>query len=611
MNRVRKSYSVAKTKNLARLDALIKNDEKSTILFVSKYGSIKQGFLSDYINEHIKNETLVVNFMYFSEIYSEKNDFNLEKHFKKYLKIHSTEVNNNLEDNFDGQEEILEEIKPRRIEGLILMIDGIIIMLLNYFILVNIDLSTVSKIFKGKEQLVTYVFYALGLLFVIFGIWLFFKKTKSIKEKNVNKSKNSTLDVSGVNNEHSFTQREEDKEKLYQTQSLDFRDILNNSEKKYEFDLSTCDKKYFILYGLDEYVHYVKTNSTDSKELIKQVSDFMIKVYSTFKEYSDRKLIFVWKDRVFINQDLTLLIFDEVFTLYGDFDEIELRNHTHSTFESYGFSISEEILEVVYEKISYLSDIDSIASEMNGISQFIDFDICVDKLAYIQFLKLFDKNKIEALKKYYAKSENVIDLKFFSLSKTEFELYYMGTPKIVNINEESVNIDEEYLEYADIMIDNEINHIEYKVKDDYVKLIEFIKSVPETDLYLFVNLDILEYLINTNEKDLCEKTIFSLLNTPNNIFSIKIKQLFNGLAKKTYNPNYSLIVETIIIIMLAVEMRKELQCMYEYPKVYIQSNRKVAIMMVRHIYKKIEMFEVFNKNVVLIRNLLSEAIRKK
>lgn len=610
MNQVRKSYSIAKSKNLARFDALLQNNEKSTILFVSKYGSIKQGFLSEYINDRIKDETLVMNFMYFSELYNDGKPFDIGTHFEKQLEIFKSD-SIDVEDD----EEIVEEEVGKNskiLESIMLFVDGLIIIFLNYFILRNINIGDYIAFLDEKDFIFNIAIYLIGVLLIVFGIITFVSGRKSNVKKSGKKKKKPAESNEQVV-VHTITQRKEDNENLYQTQSLDFRQLLGKPGNNYEFDLSVTDKKYFVLYGLDEYVHFVKTNSEDSKEMIKQVSDFMIKVYSTFKKYSDRKLIFVWKDRVFINQDLTLLIFDEIFTLYGDFDEIELHNHTISVLESYGFDVSEQIREEIYSKVSYLSDIDNLVKEMNAVSQFIEVEISVDKLAYIQFLKMFDVHKIEALQKYFSENDKMVDVKHFTISKNEFELYFIGTPKIVDISSDTVDTEEKFLDYADAIIDSSINHVEYKIKDDFEKLTQFIESVPEADLHLFVNIDILDYLLNHDDSKLLgEKIIFSLLNLNNEKFREKFKSLFNALAKSSLSDgrDYTKIVETIVMIMLAVERRKELACMYSVPRTYIKENRKTAIMMIRHINKKVDTFTVFNNNSTMIDQLLNEAIKK-
>lgn len=652
MNKVRKSYSVAKTKNLARIDSLLKNDEKSTILFVSKYGSIKQGFLNDYINDNIKDETLVMNFMYFSELYNDGKSFDIGSHFEKQLNIYKAHVEadqpvkieEKVEEVVEEEDEATTQKKPRVFESAMLIVDGIVIIFLNLFVLSKTDISDYISFFDGKQKLFEYIVYAIGALFILFGIIVFAvssskpkKKKKKVakekvkkekpakKEKPSKKEKPVKKEESAAKNvkdefmalkQHTITQRDTDTKNLHQTQSLDFRQMLGKEGNDYEFDLSGTDKKYFVLYGLDEYVNFVKTKSTNSEELIKQVSDFMIKVYSTFKKYNDRKLIFVWKDKVFINQDLTLLIFDEIFTLYGDFDEIELKNHAISTFESYGYNVNEEMCDTICDNVNYLSDIDIIVKEMNGISQFVDIEIDANKLAYIQFLNLLDEKKIEALKTHFASSDRMVDLKLFTLSKSEFELYLSGTPKIVEEDSTSVEADNDFLEYADIMIDTSVDVTNYKVTDDFDKLFDFADSVPEKDLHFFINLDILDnFLKGGDQKELLgEKIIFSLLNADEEIFQTKFKSLFNALAKSSVSEgsqDYSKIVEIIIMIMLAVERKKKIECMYEVPEKYIKNNRKPAIMMVRHINKKIGDFQVFRNNEMLINYLLKEAIPTK
>lgn len=625
MDKIRKSYSLAKTKNVARFDSLLQNEDISTTLFVSKYGSIKQGFLSDYINDNIKDETFVMNFMYFSELYNDGKEYDIGAHFEKQLNIYKESRNIKAETKIEEEkEEEVVEKKSKLFESFILFIDGIVLGLVNYFILGTLDIATYLPILEGKEQMVEYGVYALAGLFIFAGFLLLVTsgKKKKVKKKSkkkqgkkpaVESKKTDDIVIDESNSIHTITQRKTNTRDLHQTQSLDFSKMIGKKENSYEFDLNITDKKYFVLYGLDEYVHFVKTKSNDSAKMIKHVSDFMIKVYSTFKKHKDKKLIFVWKDRVFINQDLTLLIFDEVFTLYGDFDEIELENHVVSVFDQYNFVVDAPIRNEICSRVNYLTDIDTLGKEMAGVAEFIDCEIDANKLAYIQFLKVFDEKKIAALQKYFSENDKVVDVKHFTLSKNEFELYFTGSPKIINEDNATLSADSDYLDYADLIINDVDSNIGYKIKDDYVKLEEFIESVPNHDLHLFVNIDILDYLLSKKggSELLAEKIIYSLLNLDADNFKRKFKVLFNILAKSSVEDesvDYSKIVEAIIIIMLAVERRKMLECMYEIPEKYIANNRRTAVMMVRHINKNIGSYSVFRKNEVLINYLLDEAI---
>ncbi len=626
MDKVKKSYSLAKTKNISRFDSLLADEKVSTILFVSKYGSIKQGFLRDYINDSIKDETIVMNFMYFNELYSGGKEYDIETHFEQQLFMHKDIEVEELEETVT--EEVTDEDKSGDFfSGILFLIDAAIVALVTYFVITKINIGEYIEFMEGKEKFLAYALYAIAAVLVGLGVIaiakaLAPKKSNGTEKKPVRKKVRdlapSEVEELSTSSFSQITEREKNTKDLFQTQSLDFSAMLKGNKNNYEFDLSITSKKYFVLYGLDEHINFIKTNAESPKEAIKQVSDFMIKIYSTFKKYNDRKLIFVWKDKVFINQDLTLLIFDEIFTLYGDFDEIEVKNHILSTFELNGYVVSSDIREEIATRIDYLSDIDEIVEAMNNIEEGARANVSDDQLAYIHFLNKFEKEKVEQLKKYFQANSEVVSVKDFTISEQELDICLgIGSPAPEH-TAEVVETEEKHLDYPDVMIDSSIDNIDYKVTDDYDSLVSFMESVPEKDLSYFINLDILSFLFNSSDEHILlgEKIVFALLNLEEDDFAPTFKSLFNHIVKRTTkdkdacNAEYK-IIERLLMIMIAIERRKRLACMYFSPTNYIKNNRQLAVMMIRHINGRIGDYEVFSKNESLINCLIDEAVADK
>lgn len=627
MENVNRSYAVAKQKNISRFSSLLNDDDKSTILFVSKYGSVKQGFLNDFINNNIKEETLVMNFMYFSELHTHGKKFDIGEHFEKQLNIYSEvekssatakkldEVEEEKKNNKSKVKKVRTRVKF--INGLIIMFDALLIAAFNMFIVSKIELGDYVSFLDGKDQIVNYSFYGLSAIIFIFGLILALQRVEVeseddsievVEEKIVENVVDVVEDDAAM---HTITNRSISSNNLHQTQSLDFSELID--KKQYEFDLSGTNKKYFVLYGLDEYVDFVKTQTGDSVSLIKDVSDFMIKVYSTFKKFSDRKLIFVWKDKVFINQDLTLLIFDEIFTLFGDFDEMEMQNHIESVFKENEFNVSSDMLDVICNRVNYLSDVDTLAFEMKKIVAGIDGEFDIDKLAYIQFLKLFENDKVEKLKTYFKESNRKVAVSNFTLTNEEFELYYETSEILINNSSHTVGLDENEIDYIKVIGEDSNTRINYKIIDELDLLVQYVRTLPNENLHQYLNLDLLKYLLQGDAHDLKlgQKILFSMMNLQPEQFAVEFKSLFNGLAKNSKKEDYSVIVQAVVGIMLSVERKKRPGYMYEIPATYIKCNRKTAIMMIRHIEKKLKDFDVFNKNEELIHELLDEAVRKK
>ncbi len=583
-------------KKKAEFNDILKNNDIHTILYVSKYNENDLLFLRDIVKEEYYDETLIFNFKEFSKY---DDNFKLNDTFAKLLEKQSEKIE---KPKFEEKKE--EPVKEKKSTfRFVLLTIAIILLELGAFayfvpsIASNLNLEESKLIEIAKMMMI-----AGGALLVLSIIIMFAlgKKKKVVKKdskKNVD-SKDKFDDLFKLDTMSSFDAsiNEEIDESIYQTQRLDFSDALYG--KDIQFNVESVDKKYFILLGLESYINSVKKSGKSVDQKVKEIQRFMIRLHFTFKKNIDKKLIVVWREKVFINNDLSLLIFDKTFTINNGLEKQEMKEYILNVFNKEGYNVSEELSKRMASKFTTLSRVNLFLNDFKEEDYSLQLaNKDYEKFVLIYFFKSIDKPSFGKLNDYFSHKNANISIDGLKISKRDFMVYSKQASVLETTEQEN------RFEKYEAMLKLKNDFITYDLSDDFDLFYEFVKLEQDKTKYCkFLNMGFIDYLINKNEIMLACTIIYSFINCNPDLYAQSFKEFFNGLVKA--KKDYTKVVQIVLTVISHANSDKKDPYMYVDNGYYLNNNKILTIELLKLLYSKAESVEALKNNKKLVEKII-------
>ncbi len=545
------NMEVKNQEKLEQFSSKLSSSNCNALLFVSEETAEKKTFFDNTLKDNV----VKINMKNF--VKSTDNDYNFKELF--YDEIQKKTFSKQ-ESNVSSKPKVKYK-KKVSVGGIITLLLGvavIVLHLMGYFM----DLLTnIRNIDDAYHTLINIAIYVVGALWIVVSIVFFNDARRQNKEMKA----------------EAYAKLENTEEKSAET-----------------FDLSQVKESYFLFDNVEHFLSVTSKELTVKDKFI----DFLSQLRYLLKENGNKKLILIWPNKQFINDPVTNSIFDEVFILADETEtngeaidleviekeQVDLKTYFIQALQDNNFVIAETFIEEILSNLNSTDDIDQLMTDSVEFSNKLsEFDS--EKLIYLQYMYLFARKKYEILENHFANKEVDVKFKHVILSKVEFEKY-TGKEEVVEIS----------FDYLEMLKGDDVNPVNYVVQDDLDELIAYAKTVEDEDKHKYVNIMLMQRLIN-NGDDFVLTLLYSMLNTDNELFAMMFKSFFNELVKQEkHGEDSSAILSKLLEVLIDLENGVLREYMFEATN--YKENRALTLSMIKYVFEKAKNYHYVSSNYV-------------